>query len=118
MHARPAQARTPDPPGIEPEHALDDAIERFGHKNRPLPPAKLVTVGMAIVVELHAKRLVDRRDRALDLDAPLARVGVKYVELARLRPVLDGRELGRVGAEHRRELGLVEIAPALRRLSA
>jgi Xaa-Pro aminopeptidase len=55
-----------------------------------LAPAKLVSFGMAIVVELHAERLVDRRDGAFDLDATLACVDVNHLELARLRPDNDG----------------------------
>jgi hypothetical protein len=81
-----------------------------------LAPAKLVSFGMAIVVELHAERLVDRRDGAFDLDATLACVDVNHLELARLRPDNDGLDLVRVGAEHRGELGFGEIVPALRRL--
>ena len=61
------------PPGVEPEHALDDAIQRFRHMNLALAATILVTFGMTIVVELHADRLVDRRDGALDLDAALSR---------------------------------------------
>ena len=69
-----------------------------------LAAAILVAFGMTIVVELHAERFVDRRDGALDLDAAVARVDVCHLELARLRPVFDGLDLLRIGAEHLRRV--------------
>ncbi len=45
-----------------------------------LTPSKFIAFGVAIVVELHAKRFVDRGDRARDFDAPLRGVGFNHFE--------------------------------------
>ena len=77
-----AQPRSTHSPRVQTEHALDNAVEILRHMNLSLAPAIFVALRVAVVVELHAKRFIDRRDRARDLDPALRGVGFNHLELA------------------------------------